>query len=107
MLLEEQVIKIKQIPSDKLIDVYQLIHYFRLGLLHEQLSQVGWANDKAVCPPYLTEFYCSRILHYWLVFNSFFDKLRVAVRLCLTCKQSLQSQTPVNLSMKTFQVFET
>jgi hypothetical protein len=40
MLLEEQVIaEIKQIPSDKLLDVYQLIHYFRLGLLHEQQSQ--------------------------------------------------------------------
>lgn len=40
MLLEEQVIaEIKQIPNDKLLDVYQLIHYFRLGLLHEQQSQ--------------------------------------------------------------------
>jgi hypothetical protein len=40
MLLEEQVMaEIKQIPSDKLLDVYQLIHYFRLGLLHEQQSQ--------------------------------------------------------------------
>lgn len=39
-MLQDQVIaEIKQIPSDKLMDVYQLIHYFRLGLPHEQQSQ--------------------------------------------------------------------
>ena len=39
-MLQEQVIaEIKQVPNDKLIDVYQLIHYFRLGLLHEQQNQ--------------------------------------------------------------------
>jgi hypothetical protein len=36
MLHEQVIAEIKQIPNDKLIDVYQLIHYFRLGLLHEQ-----------------------------------------------------------------------
>jgi len=36
-MLQDQVIaEIKQIPADKLMEVYQLIHYFRLGLLHEQ-----------------------------------------------------------------------
>jgi hypothetical protein len=39
-MLQDQVIaEIRQIPPDRLIDVYQLIHYFRLGLLHEQQSQ--------------------------------------------------------------------
>jgi len=39
-MLQDQVIaEIRQIPSDKLMDVYQLIHYFRLGLLHEQQNQ--------------------------------------------------------------------
>ncbi len=39
-MLQDQVIaEIRQIPPDKLIDIYQLIHYFRLGLLHEQQNQ--------------------------------------------------------------------
>lgn len=33
---QEQIInEIKQIPSEKLAEVYDLIHYFRLGLKHE------------------------------------------------------------------------
>lgn len=35
-MLQEQIIdEIKQIPNDKLVEVYDLIHYFRLGLKHE------------------------------------------------------------------------
>lgn len=35
-MLQDQLIKeIKQIPDDKLVELYDLIHYFRLGLLHE------------------------------------------------------------------------
>lgn len=35
-MLQEQIIEeIKQIPGDKLAEVYDLIHYFRLGLKHE------------------------------------------------------------------------
>ncbi len=35
-MLQEQIFdEIKQIPSDKLVEVYDLIHYFRLGLKHE------------------------------------------------------------------------
>ncbi|MGZ5051304.1 MAG: hypothetical protein ACXWF8_06020 [Methylobacter sp.] len=35
-MLQEQIIdEIKQIPSEKLAEVYDLIHYFRLGLKHE------------------------------------------------------------------------
>ncbi len=33
MLLQEQIIEeIKQIPNDKLDEIYDLIHYFRLGV---------------------------------------------------------------------------
>ena len=36
-MLQEQIIdEIKQFPADKLAEVYDLIHYFRLGLLHEK-----------------------------------------------------------------------
>jgi hypothetical protein len=36
-MLHEQVIEeIKQIPSEKLAEIYDLIHFFRLGLLQEQ-----------------------------------------------------------------------
>jgi hypothetical protein len=35
-MLQEQLVKeIKQITDDKLPELYDLIHYFRLGLLHE------------------------------------------------------------------------
>ena len=36
-MLQEQIInEINHIPSDKLSELYDLIHYFRLGLLYEQ-----------------------------------------------------------------------
>ena len=36
-MLQEQIIhEINHIPSDKLNGLYDLIHYFRLGLLYEQ-----------------------------------------------------------------------
>jgi hypothetical protein len=36
-MIQEQIIEeIRQIPDEKLIEVYDLIHYFRLGLLHEK-----------------------------------------------------------------------
>lgn len=39
MLLHEQIIKeIKGIPPEKLSELYDLIHYFRLGLVHEKLQ---------------------------------------------------------------------
>ena len=32
-MLQEQIIEeIKQIPDDKLVEIYDLIHYFRLGV---------------------------------------------------------------------------
>lgn len=35
-MLQEQIIaEINQIPGDKLAEVYDLIHYFRVGLAHE------------------------------------------------------------------------
>ncbi len=40
MILQEQIIEeIKQIPNDKLVEIYDLIHYFRLGLSQEKLRQ--------------------------------------------------------------------
>lgn len=39
MLQERLIEEIKQIPSDKLAEVYDLVHYFRLGLAHEKDSQ--------------------------------------------------------------------
>lgn len=52
-MLEEQLIEeIKQIPGDKLAEVYDLVHYFRLGLAQEKqqrplLSQrpIGLAKE--------------------------------------------------------------
>ena len=36
-MLQEQIInEINDIPSNKLNELYDLIHYFRLGLLYEQ-----------------------------------------------------------------------
>jgi len=35
MLHEQVIAEIKQIPHDKLIEVYDLIHYFRLSLNHK------------------------------------------------------------------------
>jgi len=38
-MLQEQIIaEIKQIPDDKLAEIYDLIHYFRLGLGQERVS---------------------------------------------------------------------
>ncbi len=36
MLQERLIEEIKQIPSEKLAEVYDLVHYFRLGLAHEK-----------------------------------------------------------------------
>ncbi len=39
-MLQEQIItEIKQIPDDKLAEIYDLIHYFRLGLNQKPTSQ--------------------------------------------------------------------
>ena len=35
-MLEQQIIaELKQIPEHKLAEIYDLIHYFRIGLAHE------------------------------------------------------------------------
>jgi hypothetical protein len=36
MLQEQLIEEIKQIPSEKLAEIYDLIHYFRLGLTQER-----------------------------------------------------------------------
>lgn len=38
MLQEQLIEEIKQIPIEKLAEVYDLIHYFRLGLAQERQS---------------------------------------------------------------------
>lgn len=39
-MLQKQIFEeIKQIPNSKLIEIYDLIHYFRLGLTQEKQSQ--------------------------------------------------------------------
>lgn len=53
MLLQEQIIKeIDGIPPEKLSELYDLIHYFRLGLLHESQQKAKGnqypLRDKAV-----------------------------------------------------------
>ena len=45
MILRKQLIEeIEQIPSDKIAEIYDLIHYFRLGLL--QAKQTPTTNLK-------------------------------------------------------------
>lgn len=56
MLLQDQIIsEIKQIPDDKLAEIYDLIHYFRLGLSRErvtlpQLRPIGLAKHQLEIP---------------------------------------------------------
>lgn len=57
-MLQEQIIaEIKQIPDDKLAEIYDLVHYFRLGLSQERvattarLRPVGLAKDQLKIPP--------------------------------------------------------
>ena len=38
MLQEQLIEEIKQIPSEKLGEIYDLVHYFRLGLAQEQTT---------------------------------------------------------------------
>ncbi|MCK4841115.1 MAG: hypothetical protein KAT04_04445 [Methylococcales bacterium] len=63
MLLQEQIIEeIKQIPSNKLVETYDLIHYFRLGLnqqkqaskITEKQRPIGLSKEKFQVP---TSFY--------------------------------------------------
>ena len=60
MILQEQIIEeIKQIPNDKLVEIYDLIHYFRLGVTQEKQSQkitvkqrpIGLSKGKFQVPP--------------------------------------------------------
>jgi len=60
MILQEQIIEeIKQIPSDKLLEIYDLIHYFRLGVTQEKQSHkvtvkqrpIGLSKGKFQVPP--------------------------------------------------------
>ena len=45
MLIQDQIInEISRIPPDKLSELYDLIHYFRIGLLHER-QQINQGNQ--------------------------------------------------------------
>ena len=59
MILQEQIInEIKQVPNDKLAEIYDLIHYFRIGLEQEkkinkhpiQKRPIGLYKDKLEIP---------------------------------------------------------
>lgn len=58
-MIEQQVIaELQQIPEHKLLEIYDLIHYFRLGIAHENqvkqsqkrqlgsLSKLGQSQNK-------------------------------------------------------------
>ncbi|QFY44536.1 hypothetical protein F6R98_19455 [Candidatus Methylospira mobilis] len=40
MLQEQLIEEIKQIPNEKLAEIYDLVHYFRLGLAQEKTPVV-------------------------------------------------------------------
>jgi hypothetical protein len=56
MLQEQLIEEIKQIPNEKLAEIYDLIHYFRLGLAQEKpienISQrpIGLAKGQIEIP---------------------------------------------------------
>ena len=59
MILQQQIIdEIKQVPNDKLAEIYDLIHYFRIGLEQEketdklplQKRPIGLFKDKFEVP---------------------------------------------------------
>jgi hypothetical protein len=58
IMLQEQLFEeIKQIPSEKLTKIYDVIHYFKLGLKQEILSSrtikqrpIGLAKDQFTVP---------------------------------------------------------
>ena len=56
MLHEQLIEEIKKIPSEKLEEIYDLIHYFRLGLAQEKQTEnisrrpVGLAKGQVAIP---------------------------------------------------------
>ena len=40
MLREQLIEEIKQIPNEKLAEIYDLIHYFRIGLAQEKPTKI-------------------------------------------------------------------
>lgn len=55
-MLQDQIIaEIKQIQDDKLAEIYDFIHYFRLGLSRERVSSpsrpIGLAKHQLEIPP--------------------------------------------------------
>jgi hypothetical protein len=56
MLQEQLIEEIKQIPNEKLAEIYDLIHYFRLGLILEKQADnisrrpIGLAKGQVEIP---------------------------------------------------------
>lgn len=56
MLQQQLIEEIKQIPNEKLAEVYDLIHYFRLGLAQEKQTTtlkkrlIGLAKGRITIP---------------------------------------------------------
>ena len=56
MLQEQLIEEIKQIPNEKLAEIYDLIHYFRLGLAQEKPTEsirqrpIGLAKGQVEIP---------------------------------------------------------
>ncbi len=49
MILQEQIIEeIKQIPNEKLEEIYDLIHYFRLGIAQEKQSHKNTVKQRPI-----------------------------------------------------------
>lgn len=49
MILQDQIIEeIKQIPSDKLAEIYDLVHYFRLGVTQEKQRQKATVKQRPI-----------------------------------------------------------
>ncbi len=45
MIQDDIINELKYIPEAKLIEIYDLIHYFRLGLNHEAAKQSSQEKD--------------------------------------------------------------
>jgi hypothetical protein len=49
MILQEQIIEeIKQIPNDKLVEIYDLIHYYRLGVTKEKGNHIAAIKQRPI-----------------------------------------------------------
>lgn len=69
MLQDELIEEIKQIPADKLAEVYDLVHYFRLGLAHATKAELSAVKQRPI----------GLAKEFFQVPNSFFEPLPEAI----------------------------